>query len=980
VPRVDPAVDHSLPQFRMSTPDWLDQIDLAWAISSCPPGPGPEIAVPGVLPDSGPTCSDPPPILDTWGAAVYNGPVPTPILATKLYVPPPRAPLVLRPRLIERLNEGLHSGLTLIAAPAGFGKSTLLSAWITERTRHDPKLRVAWLSLDEGDSDPSWFLLYLAAALHGAEPSFGANAMAALQSPQPPSAKSILTDLINEIDGVTGDIFLVLDDYHAVHSPEVDDALAFLLEHLPAHMRLIIATREDPRLPLARLRARGELSELRAADLRFSPDEAADFLRRVMGLELSAQDIAALESRTEGWIAGLQLAALSMRGREDIAGFIRSFTGSHRFVLDYLVEAVLRRQPDEVRSFLLQTSILDRFCARLCDAVTERLDSRDTLELLDRCNLFLIPLDDKRQWYRYHHLFADVLRAHLAEAQPEQVSSLHRRASAWHGENGSPPDAIQHALAARDFPRAADLIELAWSAMDLNYQSSIWLGWVRALPGEFVTARPVLSLGYGWALLESGQLEASEARLQDAERWLEAPTDRMIVVDREQFRSLPASIATARAYRSLALGDVDDTARFAQQALQLTPEGDQTRYIQATSLLTVAQYAGGDPVAAERSLSDLHSSLRKFGEIRTLIGTTFLLADIRLALGRLNEAEDAYQQSLRIAAGQAELMPIGTADLYRGLGELLVERGDLEAAAQYLLTSQKLGERSATTDWMHRLCMSQARLKEAQGDLDGALGLLEEAERVHVRNPLPDLRPVAALKARVWLKQGRLAEALGWARGQGLSVDDDIRYTREFEYITLARVLMAAAGSDREAGSLDQATRLLGRLLQAAETGGRMGSAIQILLLQALAFQAQDDLPNALPPLERALGLAEPEGYVRTFVDEGETMRLLIKEQSRNRHHPLSGYADRLLAGFTQAVPAPESAITHQRSDMIEPLSVRELEVLKLLRSELTGPEIAQHLAVSLNTLRTHTKSIFSKLGVNNRRAAIRRAEELHLF
>ena len=343
--------------------------------------------------------------------------MPTPILATKLYVPPPRANLVLRPRLVERLNEGLSQcELTLIAAPAGFGKSTLLSAWIDQRARQDPKLRVAWLSLDEGDNDPSQFLLYLAAALHSAEPSCGADAMAALQSPQPPSAESILTDLINDIDGIAGDILLVLDDYHAVHSPKVDEELAFLLEHLPARMRLVIATREDPMLPLARLRARGELAELRAADLRFSPDEAADFLGRVMGLELTAEDIAALESRTEGWIAGLQLAALSMRGQKDIAGFIRSFTGSHRFVLDYLVEEVLQRQSESVQTFLLRTSILDRLCGSLCDAVlgSPSASGQETLEYLERANLFIVPLDSERRWYRYHHLFADLLRQRLA--------------------------------------------------------------------------------------------------------------------------------------------------------------------------------------------------------------------------------------------------------------------------------------------------------------------------------------------------------------------------------------------------------------------------------------------------------------------------------------------------------------------------------------------------------------------------------------
>jgi len=865
--------------------------------------------------------------------------------------------------------------MALISASAGFGKTTLVSEWIAGCKRP-----VAWLSLDEGDNDPTRFLTYLVAALQTILANIGAGVLAALQSPQPLPTELLLTTLLNEIAAIPDNFILVLDDYHVIDSEPIDQALTFLLDHMPPQMRLVIATREDPTLPLARLRVRGQLTELRAVDLRFTAAEAADFLNRMMGLNLRDADIAALEARTEGWIAGLQLAALSMQGRSDTAGFIQAFTGSHRFVLDYLAGEVLERQPERVRNFLLQTAILDRLSGSLCEAVTTQDGGRVMLETLERDNLFVVPLDDRRQWYRYHHLFAEVLKTRLIEAQPEQVSSLHRRASAWYEQNGFQPDAVRHALAAEDFVCAAGLIEMAWSAMDLSSHSSTWLGWAKALPDGLICARPVLSVGYAWALLDGGELEASEARLRDAERCLEAPTDQMVVVDKEQFRSLPASIATARAYRSLALGDIPGTIKYAQQGLELTPEDDQTRHNEAASLLGLAQYSSGDLEAAERSLADFHTNLRKTGDIQTSIGITFLLADIRVALGRLHEAESSYQQSIRLVTSQGEPMPLGTADLYRGLGELSIERGDLEAAAQYLLTSQKLGEQTATTDWPHRLCVSLARLKEAQGDLEGALALLDEAERVTIRVPLPDVRPVAALKARVRLKQGRLAEAQEWARLQGLSVDDDMRYTREFEHITLARVLIASSKDHREAGSLDEAARLLGRLLQATETGGRLGSAIQILLLQALAFQAQDNLPHALALLERALGLAEPEGYVRIFVDEGEAMRLLLEKQAHNRDHRLSGYADKLLAAFTQAVAVPKPANLYQKTGMVEPLSERELEVLKLLRSELSGPEIAQHLSVSINTFRTHTKNIFIKLGVNDRRAAIRRAEDLDFF
>src|SRR5512135_12421 len=456
--------------------------------------------------------------------------MPPPILATKLYIPPPRPRVVLRPRLIERLNESLQraAGITLISAPAGFGKTTLVSEWIAALTPGPSPagrwetVRVAWLSLDEGDNDPTRFLTYLVAALQTIAPNIGAGVLGVLQSPQPPPTESILTTLLNDITTISDSFILVLDDYHVIDSQPVDQALVFLVEHLPPQMHMVIATREDPHLPLARLRARNQLTELRAEDLRFTPSEAAEFLNQMMGLNLSAEDIAALEARTEGWIAGLQLAALSMQGREDIASFIQAFTGSHRFVLDYLVEEVLQHQPEPIHSFLLHTAILDRLCAPLCNTVTERKDSREMLNVLERSNLFLIPLDDQRQWYRYHHLFADVLQTHLTEAQPDRAAALHGRASAWYERNGLRSDAIRHALLAKDFERAAGLIELAWpAAEEVSIHPATWLDWVKTLPDELVHARPVLNVGYAYALLGSGELEAAEARLKEVERWFD---------------------------------------------------------------------------------------------------------------------------------------------------------------------------------------------------------------------------------------------------------------------------------------------------------------------------------------------------------------------------------------------------------------------------------------------------------------------------
>jgi LuxR family maltose regulon positive regulatory protein len=942
-----------------------------------------------------------------WRGLFYNGGMPAPILTTKLYIPPSRPQVVHRARLLDRLQTSLQRkpSVTLISAPAGFGKTTLVSEWISIRMRdeggrmkeendlHPSSLilhpfKVAWLSLDESDNDLTRFLTYLVAALQTIAPKVGEATLGALQSSQPPPSDVLLTALLNDL-ATLGDVVLVLDDYHAIESPPIDEALTFLVDHLPPQFRLVIASREDPPIPLARLRARGQLTELRAVDLRFTPDEAAAFLNEAMGLNLSAQDIAALESRTEGWIAGLQLAALSMQGRSDTSNFIQAFTGSHRFVLDYLMEEVLQRQPEPVRHFLLQTSILNRLCGALCDAITDRADGHRLLDTLERDNLFIVPLDDQRQWWRYHHLFADVLQARLIEEQTNRVSELHRRASEWFEHNDLPADAIRHALLAKDFDRAANLLERVWLTMDLSYQSAAWLNWTKQLPADLIRAHPVMCLGYAWALLNDGELEHSESWLRAAERWIDPPDEiaaQIIVVDEVQFQALPAAIAGARAYRALALGDIAGTIEHARRTLALAAEDDQIRRTQATALLGMAEYASGDLSSAERSLLAFQASMWQAGDLTSALGITFILANLWTAQGRLRDAATAYQRALQFGVQHDTSPLIGTSDLYRGLSELSCEQGNLESAAQHLSTAQQLGELSALTGWPHRLGIAQARLKEAQGDLSSALDLLDEAERQYVRNPLPD-QPVAAMKARVLIRQGKLNEALAWAREQHLSPDDEINYPREFDHLTLARLLIARYRSEGDEGSIRDAVQLLDRLLSAAEEGGRMGSAIEILMLQALAEHAQGNTSAAITALERASSLAEPEGYVWLFANEGEPMRLLIldfgfwiEKQKRGESQKLIGYVDKLLAAFPQPIAAPQLTIRSQQSDMVEPLSERELEVLKLLGTELSGPEIADRLSVSLNTMRTHTKNIYSKLGVSSRRAAIRRAEELGLL
>jgi LuxR family maltose regulon positive regulatory protein len=901
-----------------------------------------------------------------------------PLLETKLHVPRWRRSLVARPRLSERLSRGAESALTLVSAPAGFGKTTLLAEWVAAAAAGGRS--VAWLSLDQRDNDPALFWAYLVAALNTV-PGVGAGALSVLQPPQPPNEASLVA-LLNDLDAISDDVVLVLDDYHVIDARDVQDGMAFLLEHLPPQIHLVIASRTDPPLPLARLRGRGELAEIRAADLRFTPGEAAAYLNEVMGLVLTAADVAALEGRTEGWIAALQLAALSMQGREDTAAFINGFAGDDRYIVDFLAEEVLQRQPGHVQHFLLQTSILDRLSGPLCDAVTGQDGGKAKLATLERGNLFLVPLDDRRRWYRYHQLFADVLHARLLDEQPEEVPGLHRRASGWLEQNGEPSEAIRHALAAGDFARAADLVELAIPAMLRSRQEAAVLGWLELLPDEVVRVRPVLSVGYAGALLAGGEFEGVEARLRDAEGWLDgatgirqgspAPAAEMVVVDDAEFRRLPAEIELYRAAQALVRGDGPGTVRHARRALELSPADDHLGRASAAALMGLASWASGNLEAGHSGYAECMAGLRRAGHIADTFGCAIALADIRRTQGRLGEAMRTYEQALQRATQQGGPVLRGTADMYVGMSELHRERDDSPAATQQLLRSQELGEHMGLPQNRYRWRVAMARIREAEGDLGGALDLLSEAERLYVGDFFPNVRPVPALRARVRVAQGELGEALGWARERGLSVTDDLSYLREFEHITLARVLLAQYTAKRAERSIQEATRLLERLLRAAEEGQRTGSVIEILVLQALAHQARDDIPAALASLRSAVTLAEPEGYVRIFADEGPPIASLLRAAAKQGI--ARDYVRRLLAAVNKAEDS-----TPASQGLIEPLSERELDVLRLLGTDLGGPDIARELVVSLNTVRTHTRNIYAKLGVNNRRAAVRRARELDL-
>ena len=908
-----------------------------------------------------------------------------PLLETKLFIPSARASLVARPRLSDRLEQGVAGKLTLISAPAGFGKTTLLADWLSAFAAADPV--VAWVSLDETDNDPTLFWSYVIAALQAVRPGIGETAMALLHSAQPPSIESILTTVINDIAALAHEVVLVLDDYHVIDVQPIHGALAFLLDHLPPRMNLIVASRSDPPLPLSRLRARGELTELRAADLRFTPDEAAAFLNRVMGLELSAADVAALETRTEGWIAGLQLAALSMRGRADVSGFIAAFTGDARYIVDYLAEEVLLRQPDHVRDFLLQTSLLDRLSGPLCDAVTGREDGRRMLDALDRDNLFVVPLDDERRWYRYHHLFADVLQAKFRDESPELVPAVHARASEWFARNGQSAEAIRHAFSAGDFERAANQIELTATAMRRNRQEATMLGWLRLLPDEVVHVRPVLSGVYGGMLLSSGELERVDDLLGNAERWLEIvaevgdrpdpQTMDMVVVDHDEFRRLPGLIAVHRAGRALAVGDLERTVCFARRALEVVPEDEHLYRGAASAILGLVAWTSGDLESARQSYAEGMASLERAGYITDAIGGVVGLADIQIAQGRLNDAMSTYQRALQLAQGQGGLTLRGTADVHTGMSEILRERNQLDAAARHLATGADLGDAAGFPRYPYRWRAAMAGIRAAEGDLIGALELIEEAERVYVGDFHPNVRPLAAQKARLWIAQGKLQEALGWVRDQGLSASDELSYMREYEHITLARVLIVRSATGQDDRFPGEALELLDRLLTAAEEGERSGSVIEIHVLQALARQARGDVPSALASLECALILAEPEGYARIFIDEGEPMRGLLRRAVDRGG--ATAYARRLLSAF--GVPAEaNTAPVKATSELPEPLTAREIEVLRLIAAGMRNEEIADQLFISLATVKRHIANAYGKLGVSHRVKAISRAAELGLI
>ncbi len=911
-----------------------------------------------------------------------------PLIATKLYVPKPRNGLVARPRLLERLRRGGESRLTLVSAPAGFGKTTLLAEWLGRKPDEDSS--VAWLAHDAQDSAPTLFWTYVLPALQTAVPTVGARALELIAS-SPVPTELLLTTVLNELAATPHDVWLVLDDYHLVDSQEVSEGMTFLLEHLPPHVHVVLSTRADPDLPLSRWRVRGELVEIRAADLRFTSGEAATYLNEAAGLHLAAEDVAALEERTEGWIAALQLAALSLQGRDDVAGFIAGFAGNDRYIVDYLVEEVLRHQSEPVQRFLLTSAMLDRLTGALCDAVTGRDDGSETLMTLERANLFVVALDDRREWYRYHHLFADVLRTRLLAERPEQVPLLHQRASSWYESHGLAEEAVRHALAGRDVDRAAHLIEMAVPEMRRLRQDAMLSGWLKALPDAAIRRSPVLSVFYGSMLMHSGDLDAAEGRLEDADRALAAaaggspPT----WADSEELHTLPATITIHRASLAQARGDVAGTMEHARQALELAGPNDHLARSGAAGFLGLAAWAQGDITNALASFTQAVAALHAAGNLVDELTSTVPLADMWLAAGRPSTAGRLCERALQLAAGQGVLVAGAAADLHAGLSEIDCEAGQLDAAKEHLEAAAALGEGAPSSGSRYRWFVAMGRVAEVRGDPEEAVDLLNEAERLYRRGFFPDVRPIAAMKARVWIAHGNLQLASGWAAERGVSVTDEASYLSEFDHLTLVRLLIAQHRAHSDTGGIDQAVSLLERLLGAAEASGRAGSLLEIRMLQALAHDAQEHRLQARGVFERALAQApEPDSYVRLFLDEGTPMMQLLADATHNgvagdhAHRLLSlGSSAQMQPGDTGQRPSSTESLSESLSDSLsDSLSERELQVLRLLGSELSGPQIARELFVSHNTVRTHTKHIFSKLQVTTRRAAVRRARERGLL
>jgi len=919
------------------------------------------------------------------------------LLQTKLFKPTLRPSLIPRPQLIAQLNAvlglgtpGLAARFTLVSAPAGFGKTTLVSAWLAQLTTVNPQFseqNSAWLSLDENDNDPVRFLDYFIAAIQTVVPGIGETAVHALQSPRPPAAEVILTLLINDIIRHERPIILVLDDYHVITAPSIHQALTFLLEHQPQQLHLLITTRSDPPLPLSRLRARGQMVEIREKDLRFTFDEVRLFFDQVMGLTLSTGELKALEQRIEGWVAGLQLAALSMHGRDDLSDFIAAFTGSNHFIMDYLIDEVLERRPKGTKNFLLQTSILDHLCGPLCDAVTGRSDSQAILERLVQANLFLLPLDQERQWYRYHHLFADVLLNRLGHeaASPaagmELLETLHRRASDWFDAHGLLDEAIQHALAAPDIERAAALVEQSILPMIHRNEIQLLRSWLEQLPLDVVMGRPRLLLGHGWVLMFTGKSQA-------AKKWLAVPQVEAALNSAGLPPEIQGELALLRASIARARFEGDHGLADAQQALALLPVEQPGLRAGAIHLIGVAQFRQGDTAAASQAFIEAVAVGEAEEGPYMALDALQDLASIQIRQGHLEQIKQTCQQAMRMAdRWGGRLLPVaGMA--YIDFGGVLYEQNDLVGAAQALEHGINLLRGSTEHYLLSEGYTLLARVNQAVGDQAGALTAIEEGEDWLNQIQIADERSWAFLalgQARVWLSQGDIDAAARWARGCNWWPDDT--HLGHHQAVTLVRLRLAQSRYNGQKDALLETAGKVKQLLAATESKAWWGHVIELSVLRALLCRLLGDGRGAMTCLERALRLGRPEGYLRIFVDEGQPLRALLfdfrSQQPRHRTNGFDSRSRQLLAYIDKLLAASPAPVTpsHPGSDsLLDPLSQRELEVLHLVATGASNQDIADALVVALPTAKKHVSNILSKLNASSRTQAVAEARDLGLL
>jgi len=925
------------------------------------------------------------------------------LLVTKFTIPPVRSVLLQRSHLLTVLDQSRSFPLTLLSASAGFGKTTLLSAWASQSTS-----QVAWLSLDEQDNDPTRFWVYVIAALrHSGSPlsTVGEAALAMLQSPQPPLLTSALTSLINELAALGQETALILDDYHLIREQAIHESLQFLLDHLPPCLHLLLASRGDPPLALSRLRARGQVVEIRDTDLRLSDEEAASFLTRVMGLALSEEDMRRLETRTEGWIAGLQLAALSMRRHTDASAFIQAFTGSHRFILDYVQEEILEPLPQVQQRFLLHTSVLDRMNADLCQALTGEQASQQMLESLERANLFLIPLDEERRWYRFHTLFREVLLARLQATQPEQVVRLHREAALWYQYQQWPHEAIPHALATQDFLFVAELLEDYVERLYLQGELKTLLAWIKLLPQEVLRAHPRLATSYMFAfnlLFPFTQQQQEEKaylhQLQEGVEVLLQSEDQTTLPEAERDR-LHRRIMILKVWslgaRALSDGNVEQLNSLVQQMQHLSLDDDAMwRLLSPGSFAMAYRLAGNFPpmvAALQESRKSTRMTQNRYLEAQILWGLIVAL----IALGQLRQAHARCQELQQLVTSLGGPLPVAAypdvfqAQLAYAWNQLEVAKNAAEIAIEKTAPLQYMDILMVAYEVLVRVCI-------AQGDLIGAEQAVREMERVNQSAGIPLFRPlIEGLRAHLWLAQGDLTRALDWAEHTPYR-QEVLVYSREIAYLALVRVYLAKL-------QYTPALQLLTALLSSAEQVSRVGSMIAILALQVAALQASGATQEALRVLDRLLTLAEPEGYRRVFLDAGEPMRQALQAwletspmQKQDVSPALASYAHTVLAAFaceqrqivqqeiippvSKALPPTSSPSSQVAQQLLEPLTQREQEVLHLLADGASNQDIANQLVVSLATAKKHVASILSKLGAENRTQAIARARSLSLL